>query len=363
MVITLKWIYKVKLDELGGILKNKARLVARGYHQEEGIDFEESFVLVAILEAIRIFLAFAAHMNMVVYQIDSLMEVKQAPRVVYDMFSSFLISQDISKGQRIPHVHIRRDVDTPMVEKSKLDEDKEGKAIDPSHYRRMIGTLLYLTANADHAGCQDARRSTSGSMQLLGDRLISWSSKRQKSAAINLVVLNLSGALFQSHGGRDISSLAKSSESTQERIAGLGEAKTTSTPTSPTTQAQVTYVSESVSYLKFEAKTFKVNEELGKVSWWEIVRRRPTAATKDHMISSYDVLIIQILITLNLKEILLKLNLPDHRIRKNGGEVKESKRSFRHSDTERLPRSDEVLKLKNFKKDATLKLYKSTNQE
>ncbi|GJS81923.1 retrovirus-related pol polyprotein from transposon TNT 1-94 [Tanacetum coccineum] len=49
MVITLKWIYKVKLDELGGILKNKARLVARGYHQEEGIDFEESFALVARL--------------------------------------------------------------------------------------------------------------------------------------------------------------------------------------------------------------------------------------------------------------------------------------------------------------------------
>ncbi|GKD38686.1 retrovirus-related pol polyprotein from transposon TNT 1-94, partial [Tanacetum coccineum] len=70
MVITLKWIYKVKLDELGGILKNKARLVARGYHQEEGIDFEESFAPVVRLEAIRIFLAFAAHMNMVFYQMD-----------------------------------------------------------------------------------------------------------------------------------------------------------------------------------------------------------------------------------------------------------------------------------------------------
>nr|GFC13762.1 retrovirus-related Pol polyprotein from transposon TNT 1-94 [Tanacetum cinerariifolium] len=70
MVITLKWIYKVKLDELGGILKNKARLVARGYRQEEGIDFEEPFSLVARLEAIRIFLAYAAHKNMVVYQMD-----------------------------------------------------------------------------------------------------------------------------------------------------------------------------------------------------------------------------------------------------------------------------------------------------
>ncbi|GJY59951.1 hypothetical protein Tco_0459843, partial [Tanacetum coccineum] len=71
-----------------------------------------------------------------------------------------------------------------------------------------------------------------------------------------------------------------------------------------------------------------------------------------------------------VKKILLKLNLSDHRsiltdlkILKDGGGVKEFQRSFRHSDTERLSRSDEVLKLKNFKKDATLKLFKSTNQE
>ncbi|GKB20864.1 retrovirus-related pol polyprotein from transposon TNT 1-94 [Tanacetum coccineum] len=322
MVITLKWIYKVKLDELGGILKNKARLVARGYRQEEGIDFEESFAPVARLEAIRIFLAFAAHMNMVVYQMDvktaflngnlreevyvsqpdgfvdkdkpnhvhklkkALYRLKQAPRAWYDMLSLLLISQDFSKGSVDLTLFIRRDgkelilvqiyvddiifaastpelcdlfskimcskfkmsmmgkisfflglqisqspkgifinqskyaleslkkygfdscdpVDTPMVEKSKLDEDKEGKAVDLSHYRGMIGTLLYLTArtvnrglwypkdssialtifvDADHAGCQDTRRSTSGSMQFLGDRLMSWSSKRQKSAAIS----------------------------------------------------------------------------------------------------------------------------------------------------------------------------------
>ncbi|GKE98653.1 hypothetical protein Tco_0022004 [Tanacetum coccineum] len=100
-------------------------------------------------------------------------------------------------------------VDTPMVEKSKLDEDTQGKAVDPTHYHGMIGTLMYLTASrpdltfvglwypkdssisltayadADHAGCQDTRRSTSGCMQLLGDRLVSWSSKRQKSVAIS----------------------------------------------------------------------------------------------------------------------------------------------------------------------------------
>ncbi|GKD59823.1 retrovirus-related pol polyprotein from transposon TNT 1-94, partial [Tanacetum coccineum] len=60
----------VKLDEIGGIIKNKARLVASGYRQEEGIDFEESFAPVARLDAIRIFLAYAAHMNMIVYQMD-----------------------------------------------------------------------------------------------------------------------------------------------------------------------------------------------------------------------------------------------------------------------------------------------------
>nr|GEX18147.1 integrase, catalytic region, zinc finger, CCHC-type, peptidase aspartic, catalytic [Tanacetum cinerariifolium] len=70
MVITLKWIYKVKLGELRGILKNKARLVARGYRQEEEIDFEKSFASVTRLEAIRIFLAYAAHKNMVIYQMD-----------------------------------------------------------------------------------------------------------------------------------------------------------------------------------------------------------------------------------------------------------------------------------------------------
>ncbi|GKB95245.1 hypothetical protein Tco_0981382 [Tanacetum coccineum] len=93
-------------------------------------------------------------------------------------------------------------VDTPMVEKSKLDEDTQGKVVDSTHYRGMVGTLMYLTScrpnlglqyskdsamaltafsDADHAGCQDTRRSTYGSMQLLGDKLVSWSSKGRKA--------------------------------------------------------------------------------------------------------------------------------------------------------------------------------------
>ncbi|GKF20786.1 retrovirus-related pol polyprotein from transposon TNT 1-94, partial [Tanacetum coccineum] len=69
-LMKLKWIYKVKTDEFGGVLKNKARLVAQGFRQEEGIDFKESFVPVARIEAIHIFVANAAHKNMIIYQMD-----------------------------------------------------------------------------------------------------------------------------------------------------------------------------------------------------------------------------------------------------------------------------------------------------
>nr|GEV06762.1 integrase, catalytic region, zinc finger, CCHC-type, peptidase aspartic, catalytic [Tanacetum cinerariifolium] len=151
MIITLKWIYKVKLDELGGVLKNKARLVARGYLQEQGIDFEVSFAYAARLEAIRIFIAFDAHMNITVYQMD----VKFA-------FLNDILREEVYVSQRdksskkaslILHyssgekhgMETCDPVDTPMVEKSKLDKDLQGKGVDPTRYHGMIGTLMYLT--------------------------------------------------------------------------------------------------------------------------------------------------------------------------------------------------------------------------
>nr|GEU78587.1 copia protein [Tanacetum cinerariifolium] len=201
MVITLKWIYKVKLDDLGGILKNNAHLVARGYRQEEGIDFEESFAPFARLEAIRIFLAYATHKNMVVYPMDvktvflngnlrkevyvsqpdgfvdpdnpnhvyklkkALYGLKQAPRACPR--GIFINQSKYALKSLKKYGFVSCDpVDTPMVEKSKLDEDKEGKAIDPSHYHGTTyrKALTCAFADVDPAGCQDTRHNTSGSL-------------------------------------------------------------------------------------------------------------------------------------------------------------------------------------------------------
>ena len=69
-VIDTNLVFRNKLDEDGIVTRNKARLVAKGYSQEEGIDYDETFISVARLEAIRMFLAFAAHSNFKVYQMD-----------------------------------------------------------------------------------------------------------------------------------------------------------------------------------------------------------------------------------------------------------------------------------------------------
>ncbi|GKA46878.1 retrovirus-related pol polyprotein from transposon TNT 1-94 [Tanacetum coccineum] len=174
MIITLKWIYKVKLDELGCVLKNKAWLVARGYRQEEGIEFKESIAPVARLKAICIFLAFAAHMNMVVYQIDAKtaflngilrMEVyvsqldgfvdPENPNHVYKIKKALYGPRGIFLNQSKYALEIIKKygmetsdpMDNLMVKKSKLDADPQGKEVAPIRYRRMIGSLMYLTAS------------------------------------------------------------------------------------------------------------------------------------------------------------------------------------------------------------------------
>ncbi|GKA50440.1 retrovirus-related pol polyprotein from transposon TNT 1-94 [Tanacetum coccineum] len=135
-----------------------------------------------------------------VYKLKKALYCLKEARTYYDMLSSFLIAQHFSKGAvdltlftrqarndlLLKYGLISTDfVDTPMVEKNNMDEDLQGTPVDATLYRGMIGSLMYLTSNADHVGCQDTRRSTSGSAQFLGDKLISWSSKKQKCTAIS----------------------------------------------------------------------------------------------------------------------------------------------------------------------------------
>ncbi|GJZ57171.1 retrovirus-related pol polyprotein from transposon TNT 1-94 [Tanacetum coccineum] len=69
-IIAVKWIWKNKTDEENTVIRNKSRLVTKGYGQDEGIDFEESFASVARLEAVRIFVAYAAHKKFPIYQVN-----------------------------------------------------------------------------------------------------------------------------------------------------------------------------------------------------------------------------------------------------------------------------------------------------
>ncbi|GJS37221.1 retrovirus-related pol polyprotein from transposon TNT 1-94 [Tanacetum coccineum] len=322
-VIALKWIWKNKCDAKSIMVRNKTRLVAKGYKQEEGIDFEESFAPVARLEAVRMFIAYANHKNITIFQIDvktaflngplkeeiyvsqpegfidpefpnhvyrlkkALYGLKQASRAWYDKLSSFLIEHRFTKGIIDPTLFTRShrgdillvqvyvddiifgstnpdfskrfanlmknnfemsmmgelkfflglqvyqsprgifisqsqyaiellkkhgldecvSMNTPMATE-RLDANLQGTPTDQTNYRCMIGGLMYLTASrpdiafatfypkdsrfeliaysdADHAGCKDDCKSTSGGLQFLGGKLVSWSSKKQDCTAMS----------------------------------------------------------------------------------------------------------------------------------------------------------------------------------
>nr|GEY40393.1 hypothetical protein [Tanacetum cinerariifolium] len=293
--------FDILRDEDQTIIRNKARLVAKWYAQEEGIDFEESFAPVARLEEVWIFIAYAAHKSFPIYQMDvkmaflngplkeevyvaqrdgfadpdhpekvyrlrkALYGLKQAPRAWYDELSKFLTSKGFTKGTidltlftirygedillvqiyiddiifgstypkyskhfeklmhsrfemsllgeikfflglqihqspsgifinqakytlKILHKHGMdkgQSIGTPMATKPKLDADLNGNPVDQTDYRSKIGSLMYLTSNADHAGCIDSRKSTSRGIQFLGDKLVSWMSKKQNCTAMS----------------------------------------------------------------------------------------------------------------------------------------------------------------------------------
>ncbi|GJS56179.1 uncharacterized mitochondrial protein-like protein [Tanacetum coccineum] len=154
MIIKLKWLWKNKKDEDQTVIRNKARLVAKGYAQEEGIDFEESFAPVARLEAVRIFVAYAAHKP----------DILQA--VMYCARSSTTNTNHLKEVKRI-------------------FKTLKGTINMGLWYPKDSGFELTAFSDADHAGCIDTQKSTSGGIQFLGDKLVSWMSKKQNCTAMS----------------------------------------------------------------------------------------------------------------------------------------------------------------------------------
>nr|GFA96344.1 retrovirus-related Pol polyprotein from transposon TNT 1-94 [Tanacetum cinerariifolium] len=212
--LTLKWIFKNKHDEEQTVIRNKSRLVVRGYRQEKGLDYKESFAPVARMEAIRIFLAYAAHESFTVFQMDvkttflhgSLKEdvyvcqpegfidadhpshvyklkkalngLKQAPSC-FEMSMmgemTFFLGLQVNQSPRGIFINQSKyvleifkkygmescdPVGTPMEIKDKLDLDQNGTPVDATKYHSMIGALMYLTSSRPHivhATCLCAR--------------------------------------------------------------------------------------------------------------------------------------------------------------------------------------------------------------
>ncbi|GJT36724.1 putative ribonuclease H-like domain-containing protein [Tanacetum coccineum] len=203
--IGTKWVYRNKKDERGIVVRNKARLVAQGYTQEEGIDYDEVFAPVASIEAIRLFLVHASFMGFIVYQMDvksaflcgtikeevyvcqspgfedpqfpdkvykvekALYGIHQAPRAWYETLSTYLLENGFRRGTIDNTLSIKKDKDdsqeipdefyigayfllriatsTPIETNKALLKDEKDEDIDVHLYRSMIGSLMYLTAS------------------------------------------------------------------------------------------------------------------------------------------------------------------------------------------------------------------------
>ncbi|GJT15808.1 retrovirus-related pol polyprotein from transposon TNT 1-94 [Tanacetum coccineum] len=178
------WIEAMQEEIHEGVLKNKARLVAKGFRQEEGIDFEESFAPVARIEAIRIFKFLLSQefskgavdptlftrkegkdILLVHVYVDDIIFASTDPALCDSKYALEIIKKYGMESSDL--------VNTLMVDRTKLDEDLQGTPVDPTHYRGTSNMgLWYLKdtdialidyADADHARCQDTRRSTSSS--------------------------------------------------------------------------------------------------------------------------------------------------------------------------------------------------------
>ncbi|GJZ72663.1 retrovirus-related pol polyprotein from transposon TNT 1-94 [Tanacetum coccineum] len=217
-IIGTKWVFRNKLDENGIVSRNKVRLVAQGYNQQEGIDNDETYASVSRLESIRILLAYVCALDFKLLQIDvksaflngfineefemSMMgelnvflrlQIKQTEDGIF-----FNQSKYIKEMLKKFGLEESKPMKIPMSSDTKLMKDEECESVDSTKYRGMIGTthlgLWYpkgtgietvVYADSDHAGDYVDRKSTSGICTFVGCCLTSWFSKKQTALAIS----------------------------------------------------------------------------------------------------------------------------------------------------------------------------------
>nr|GEZ32080.1 hypothetical protein [Tanacetum cinerariifolium] len=199
---------KNKRDEENTVIQNKSRLVAKGFVQKEGVDFEESFAPDARLEAVRSFIVYATHKSFTVYQMDIKTSFLYSPlkeEVYVNQPDGFVDPYHPDKVYRLkkalyglkkaPRRASRPDIMHATCYCARYQAQPTEKHLttvkrifwylkDTIHmrlcYPKDIGFELTVFLDSDHAGCLDSRKSTSGGIQfLVGDKLVSWSSKKQ----------------------------------------------------------------------------------------------------------------------------------------------------------------------------------------
>ncbi|GJT60892.1 retrovirus-related pol polyprotein from transposon TNT 1-94 [Tanacetum coccineum] len=209
-----------KRDEENIVIRNKARLVAKGYGQQEGIDFEESFAPVARLEVVRLFVVYDAHKSFPVYQIDvkttflngplkedvyvnepdgfvdphhpdkvyhlkkALYRLKQAPRACTHVPDSS--RPDIVHATCYCARYQVRPTKKHITAVKRIFRYLKNTINMGLWYPKDTGFEVTAFLDLDHAGCLDSRKSTSGGIQFLGgDKLVSWSSKKQECTSMS----------------------------------------------------------------------------------------------------------------------------------------------------------------------------------
>nr|GEZ71237.1 hypothetical protein [Tanacetum cinerariifolium] len=181
-VTNMKWLWKNKRDVENTVIRNKSRLVAKGYAQKEGVDFEESFAPVARLEAVRLFIAIGT--PVATKHLDADLSGTPIDQTKYQSMVEAPMYLIASRPDIVHATCYCARYEVKLTDKHLTAVKRIFRYLKDTiniglWYPKDTGFELTAFSDSDHAGCLDSRKSTSGGIQFLGgDKLVSWSSKK-----------------------------------------------------------------------------------------------------------------------------------------------------------------------------------------